>query len=122
MKDRVVNLDDLELEETVAHGGRGKILFKRVFHGNDLEGCFNFVDYAELPPGTSIGRHRHGEDQEFYLVLQGRGTMELDGKTFEVKPGDIIMNRPNGVHSLKNDSREVLRIFVVEVGLKEKTR
>ena len=112
---RVTNLNDLQLESVVAHGGAGEILFRRVFAEGDFRGPWNFVDFAVLPPGTSIGRHRHGEDEELYLVLEGEGLMELDGVEFPVRPGSVILNKPHGTHGLRNTSQRVLKLFVVEV-------
>jgi len=112
---RVANLNDLELESVVAHGGEGRILFRRLFGEGDLRGSWNFVDFAVLPPGTSIGRHRHGQNEELYLVLEGEGLMELDGAEFPVRPGSVILNQPHGTHGLRNTSQSVLKLFVVEV-------
>src|SRR5215475_13609664 len=39
-----------------------------------------------LKPGSGIGYHEQKED-EIYYVLSGRGTMTVDGKSFEVGPG-----------------------------------
>ena len=112
---KVVHLDDLALEEVTAHEGEGRILFQRVFREDAFRGPWNFVDYAVLPPGTSIGLHGHGGNEELYLVLEGRGTMRLDGETFPVRAGSVILNRPGGVHGLSNDGPDPMKIFVVEV-------
>ena len=114
-KVRVLNLDDLDLQEVVAHDGEGRILFNRVFGEEAFRGPWNFVDYAVLPPGTSIGIHTHGKNEELYLVLEGQGTMHLDGESFPVRPGSVILNRPGGTHGLCNDGEHALKIFVVEV-------
>lgn len=113
--DRIVKLQELSLEKVTAHGGVGEILCQRPFDSEDFTGPWNFVDYAVLPPGTSIGLHTHGDDEELYLVLEGRGTMRLDDREFEVEAGSLILNRPGGSHGLRNDGDVPLRLFVVEV-------
>ena len=110
-----LNLNELPLEEVTAHEGTGKIFFNRVFSEEAFTGPWNFVDYAVLPPGASIGIHTHGENEELYLVLEGQGIMHLDGETFQVRPGSVILNRPGGTHGLRNDGEAPLKIFVVEV-------
>jgi mannose-6-phosphate isomerase-like protein (cupin superfamily) len=115
---RIANLNDLPLESVRAHGGEGTILFHRVLRGAEVAGAWNFVDYAVLPPGSSIGRHTHGDDEELYLVLEGEGTMHLDGRDFHVRPGSVILNDARGTHGLRNDSPAPIRIFVVEVALR----
>jgi len=114
---RVLNLNDLPLEERVAHGGEGRILFKRVFDSGAFQGPWNFVDYAVLPPGASIGMHTHAGNEELYLVLEGEGRMRLDGREFPVRPGSVILNRPGGSHGLKNCGGMPLKIFVVEIAV-----
>jgi mannose-6-phosphate isomerase-like protein (cupin superfamily) len=112
---RIKKLDNLPLERVVAHDGDGEILFHRAFTNAAFEGPWNFVDYAVLPPGTSIGQHQHGDDEELYLVLEGRGTMHIDGRDLPVEAGSVVINRRGGTHGLRNDGPTPLRLFVVEV-------
>jgi mannose-6-phosphate isomerase-like protein (cupin superfamily) len=53
-----------------------------------------------MKPGSAIGYHLQKED-EIYYVLSGRGEMTMDGKKFEVKPGDAILTRSGASHGLK---------------------
>lgn len=117
MKERVLNLAELALEETVAHGGAGKILFRRVFDAAEFRGPWNFVDYAVLPPGTSIGKHRHGANEELYVILEGEGTLHLEGREHRVRSGHVVVNPPGGTHGLRNHGTGPLRILVVEIPL-----
>ncbi|MCA8976306.1 MAG: cupin domain-containing protein [Planctomycetes bacterium] len=111
----VKTLDELSLEALQAHDGRGLIGFHRLFERHDFAAPCNFVDYAVLPPGASIGRHRHGDDEEIYLVLAGSGAMHRDGETFRVGPGSVIVNARHGEHGLENDGDDDLRLFVIEI-------
>ncbi|MBK8977789.1 MAG: cupin domain-containing protein [Planctomycetes bacterium] len=113
----VLRLAELALAEVRAHGGDGRIGFHRAFQDSDFASPVRFIDYAVLPPGTSIGRHRHGADEEIYLVLSGVGRMYRDGENFEVGPGTVIVNRSFGEHGLRNVGEEPLRLFVVEIGI-----
>jgi mannose-6-phosphate isomerase-like protein (cupin superfamily) len=110
------NLNRLELQNIQAHGGEGLIRFVRVAdRGALVSGC-NFIDVAELPPGTSIGSHTHSRwQEEFYLILDGSGRMTRNGEVFEVRSGDLIRNPPGGTHSLYNTGSGPLRIFVFEL-------
>lgn len=111
-----VNLNAVALTETVAHGGVGTVRFSRLADAAATDGTCNFIDLAVLPPGSSIGRHRHRPDEEeFYLVLDGTGSMWRDGAEFQVGPGDLVRNRPGGSHSLVNTGAADLRLFVFEV-------
>lgn len=43
-------------------------------------------------------RHYHKLMTELYFVLEGEGTMELDGDTHAIKPGSAIMIKPGCRH------------------------
>jgi mannose-6-phosphate isomerase-like protein (cupin superfamily) len=110
------NLSLLDLADIRAHGGEGLIRFARIAERDDLASGCNFIDLAELPPGTSVGLHTHGQsEEEFYLVLAGSGEMTRNGQVFRVEAGDLIRNPPGGTHSLRNTGAESLKIFVFEL-------
>ncbi|MCB1226629.1 MAG: cupin domain-containing protein [Verrucomicrobiales bacterium] len=58
---------------------------------------------ATLPPGTATQRHYHQRSEEFYFILEGTGTMEIDGETRPVSPGDAILIPPGTWHQLTAD-------------------
>src|SRR5688572_14983253 len=62
-------------------------------------------------PGSAIGYHVQRED-EIYYILSGRGLMTIDGKEFEVGPGDAILTRPGSSHGLKQIGKEDLVILI----------
>lgn len=102
------------LARTVAHGGPGNVAAARVLDRGTQPGC-TFVDLVIVPPGSSIGRHRHGNEEEVYVIVAGTATMDVDGARFSVRSGDVVVNRPGGTHALDNDGTEPLRLVVVEV-------
>jgi len=103
------------LSETVAHDGLGRIRTTRVVAPEDGSG-YRFIDLTEMPPGSSVGLHTHGhDDEEIYVIISGRGRMRLEDREFEVGPGDVIMNAPGGTHGLVNIGAEPLRIVVLDV-------
>ena len=64
-----------------------------------------------LKPGSGIGYHEQKED-EIYYVLSGKGMMTIDGKSFEIGPGDAILTRPGSSHGLKQVGAENLVIMI----------
>jgi mannose-6-phosphate isomerase-like protein (cupin superfamily) len=62
-------------------------------------------------PGSAIGYHEQKED-EIYYVLSGRGVMTVDGKSFDVGPGDAVLTRPGSSHGLKQVGSEDLVILI----------
>jgi len=83
--------------------------------------AYNFFAKAEdfhlafrkriLHPGSSIGYHLQKED-EIYYILSGRGEMQMNGKSFEVKEGDAILTRPGSSHGLKQTGEDDLVIMI----------
>jgi quercetin dioxygenase-like cupin family protein len=98
-----------------SHDGKGRVKNALLYGDTDFSTNLRFVIYTELPPGTSIGYHTHGNDEEVYVILEGLGTMTIDGEVHEVRAGDVILNKPYGSHGLENTSGSVLKILVFEV-------
>ena len=102
---------DSEVQSTEAgpHSGGGKTtaysFFKRA------PGLTLVFRKRALTPGSGIGYHLQTED-EIYYVLSGRGAMTIDGKTFDVAPGDAILTRPGSSHGLKQVGSEDLVIMI----------
>jgi quercetin dioxygenase-like cupin family protein len=119
---RRTNLFQLALAPAVAHAGIGEVLAARFAVSEDLAAACNFLEYVELPPGTSIGDHRHTQDEEeFYLVLAGEGRMRLERDNFKVRSGDLIRNPPGGLHGLTNTADRSLQIFVFELPVRRES-
>lgn len=64
---------------------------------------------ATIPTGGATQRHWHKESEEFYFLLEGRGTMEIDGETREVGPGDAILIPAGSWHQIT--AKEALRFL-----------
>jgi len=46
---------------------------------------------ASLSEGGATQRHYHQLSEEIYFILEGSGSMEIDGEQQEVGPGDAIL-------------------------------
>lgn len=66
---------------------------------------------ATLPPGTSTQRHYHRLSEEFYFLLEGTGSMEIDGETRPVSPGDAILIPAGAWHQITATSATPLRFL-----------
>lgn len=79
-------------------------LFHPVRHG---EGGMSLAE-ATLPPGRETIPHRHPQSEELYHVLAGAGTMRLEGKSLDLRPGDTVRIAPGALHSVANAGEEDL--------------
>lgn len=66
---------------------------------------------ATVPGGTATERHYHKLSEEFYFVLNGSGTMEIDGETSAVKTGDAILIPPGAWHQITANSDSSLEFL-----------
>jgi ADP-ribose pyrophosphatase len=97
--DRHYTFDRCKFARVRAHGGEREISFARVHER--AGGPLRFIDFSVLAPGADIGCHTHTDDnEELYVIVEGRGLMSLDGEEFEVQPGDVILNRAGGSHGV----------------------
>jgi mannose-6-phosphate isomerase-like protein (cupin superfamily) len=55
---------------------------------------------ARVPSGSATQRHYHKLAEEFYFIQEGTGTIEIDGATSEVAPGDAILIPAGAWHTI----------------------
>src|SRR5262245_50034627 len=100
---------DVRATEPGPHDGGGQTVAYSFFkNAPDLKLIFR---KRALKPGSAIGYHEQAED-EIYYVLSGRGVMTLNGKSFDVGPGDAILTRPGSSHGLKQAGPDDLVILI----------
>ena len=107
-------------------GGNGSIYVRQIL-GYDVNlpvpgfpddsDRFHFVHLTTVPVGSSVGEHFHADNEEFYLVVAGKGEMVVDGDAYEMWPGSIGLIKNGKAHSMKNIGDEDLQMIVVEVSL-----
>lgn len=49
------------------------------------------------------GRHVHVDDCEVFIILQGRGQMQIDGESHDLRAGDVFVCEPGEDHHLVAD-------------------
>ena len=60
------------------------------------------VQIVTIQPGDTIANHYHRTTREFYLVLQGRCRLTVNGETLALRRDDMLLMEPDDVHSLAN--------------------
>jgi len=55
---------------------------------------------ATIFAGNATERHYHKVSEEFYFLLEGEGTMEIDGERREVQPGDAVLIPAGAWHEI----------------------
>ena len=70
------------------------------------------VGIYSLPAGAEDSQEPHTED-EVYYVVSGKGRMAIDGKAFDVKPGDALLTHPGSSHGLVQVGDDDLVLIIV---------
>jgi mannose-6-phosphate isomerase-like protein (cupin superfamily) len=65
-----------------------------------------------MPPATSEARHSHLHARQFFYVLDGELTMEVEHHDFVLHPGDGLEISPGQRHQAMNRSARPVRILV----------
>jgi mannose-6-phosphate isomerase-like protein (cupin superfamily) len=66
----------------------------------------------QMPAGTFETRHSHARSRQFFYVLDGELTMEIEHHFFVLKQGEGIEVSPGQQHQALNKSSSPLRITV----------
>jgi uncharacterized cupin superfamily protein len=57
-----------------------------------------------LQPGQASTRHRHGAQEELYVLLEGSGRIRIDGDLLTLEPLDSVLVEPASVRQAFNDT------------------
>jgi uncharacterized cupin superfamily protein len=57
-----------------------------------------------LKPGQASTRHRHFDQEEMYLLLEGTGRLRVDGDLLTLKPLDCVLVEPESARQIFNDT------------------
>ena len=83
-----------------------------------MAGKEGFVILAEIAPGAATGKHVHPA-HEFAYVLEGEGTLEVEGnQAVSLRQGVAIHQPPGQVHNGRNTSAtsalKILAVYIAE--------
>jgi mannose-6-phosphate isomerase-like protein (cupin superfamily) len=102
-------------------GGKGTVQYRRALGPEDFFSNWAYVDHMVLPPGASLGRHRHERMEEIFYVMQGDGTLQVAKESAPIRKGDAIPIFMNEVHGIVNGGTADLELMVMGVTM-EKNR
>jgi len=68
---------------------------------------------ARFAAGGEVKPHFHKSHSEILYIIEGTGSMILDGKEIDFKPGSILMNPMGKVHSMKNTGSGDIVVFQI---------
>lgn len=91
-------------------GVEGKLFINQLLELTSCEISFN-----KLPAKAAIPfYHKHKQNEEVYLFVQGRGEFQIDGEVFPISEGTVIRVDPDGERTLRSISDEDLVYIVIQ--------
>lgn len=75
---------------------------------NDLS-----VIHEKMPANTSEVRHYHQQSRQFFFVLSGTATIEIEGKEMVLHPQEGVEVPPLVPHQMFNKSNEEVEFLVI---------
>jgi mannose-6-phosphate isomerase-like protein (cupin superfamily) len=101
-------------------GGKGSVTMEHFMDQATSGGTGRLFAKFTLPPGASIGLHKHEGDCEVYYILGGKALVNDDGETAEVGPGDVTFCPDGGSHSIENIGESDLTYMAAILFTKQK--
>jgi quercetin dioxygenase-like cupin family protein len=72
--------------------------------GKQLEATALGARLWRLRPGQASTRHRHTEQEELYVLLEGSGKMSVEEELLTLSPLDAVLVEPRAVRQVFNDT------------------
>jgi mannose-6-phosphate isomerase-like protein (cupin superfamily) len=95
-------------------GGNGIVMIEHFWEPNiELKAKTRLCAKLTLAPGDSIGFHKHDNEEEVYIIINGCAEAEDNGKIEKLYPGDTILTGGGAGHSIKSVGTEPLEIIAV---------
>ena len=103
-----MNYEKLEL------GNLSNIEEKVFLHDSlNLTGCE--ISMNRVSKGYKVPfNHKHKENEEVYIILKGKGIIDIDGEQIEVKEGSVVKIKPEGIRNIENPNDEEMIFIVIQ--------
>jgi uncharacterized cupin superfamily protein len=72
--------------------------------GRQLEARSLGARMWRLAPGQASTKHRHEEEEELYVLLEGEGRARVDEEVLTLAPLDTLVVDPSSIRQLFNDT------------------
>lgn len=79
-----------------------------------LDTAQSALDVYCLMPGQSQKLHSHKETDKYYVIWEGRGTVQIGQEVRELGPGEAALARPGVEHSIANHGTAPLIALVFQ--------
>lgn len=95
-------MEVVDREEVKAYRTKDGSLVREIIHPDHVAVRNLSMAEARLEPGASTAPHFHGESEEVYYVLAGRGVVIVAGEEAEIGPGQAVLIPARYRHRIVN--------------------
>jgi len=100
---------ELKIDQlTDFRGGKGPLIMEHFMDQAMAMGAGRLFVRSVVPPGSSIGLHKHEGDSELYYILSGKALANDNGTLVEIGPGDTQFCPDGSSHGIENIGTEDL--------------
>lgn len=96
-------------------GGDGEVTVINWLESGERPKNVRLAGVLELPPGASIGVHKHEGEAEIFHILSGSGEYNDNGDIVNIKAGDTALCPDGSEHGIKNTGEVPLMLNAVIV-------
>ncbi len=101
------------------YGGKGEALYRRALPVQVFKTDWAYADHLILPPGASVGKHRHRGVEELHYVIRGSGRLHVEGEQAAFGKDDALFVEYNQVHAIENTGSEEMELLIIGVALEK---
>ena len=94
-------------------GGTGSVTLRHLFSKEEISAKSRLCAVLTLPPGASIGNHRHDGEDEVYYVLKGTALLDDGQVRSTLTEGDAVLTGHGESHAIANIGTTDLEILAV---------
>ena len=96
-------------------GGTGTVLWRRMLEPSVFLTPWTYVDHMVIPVGATLGAMADRSMSEAYIVMNGAGTVTVNGETAPIKAGDAVPVDLGQTHSFTQTGAEPLEMMVLGI-------
>jgi uncharacterized cupin superfamily protein len=108
----IINFNDIDEADArypdEEPGGRG--VYRDPSRGLGMKG-FGICQHTLFPGQENARYHAEHDEDEFFFILTGTCKVRLDGKIYQLHPGDVIFTPTGVAHSFFNDGSDPCRLL-----------
>lgn len=94
--------------------GSGTLLYQHIVSAEELKAAGRMFAHIVIPPGGSIGVHRHrGESEPFYILKGEADFTDADGSVKRVTAGDCCVIEDGDMHGIANNGTEDMEMIAL---------